>query len=199
MSKRATSSAILVLLAASGAWAWGIGAIGQAQNADIGLVSHIQLFGGYQTVGSIQNLAIRRDQGPTRAWNTEATQLLVGNFAQIGSASASDAVVGVLQELAAVGEQAQLVKAGHGPKAQGQSLDLSATQGLSKIGGAGAGHALQQIVVNEEQRAVNPRGIMEQRSMVLGLQESDVTGGAPSGGTVSSSMSVHSTQSQATW
>jgi hypothetical protein len=198
MSKLIVFSATLVLLAGSGAWACTIGVIDQGQNAYIGLASNIQLFGGHQTTGSIQNLAVAKDQAATRV-GAAATQSLVGHFAQIGSASANHAVVGVLQGLTASGEQGQLVKTGYSPKVQGQSLDLLAEQGLSRMGGAGAGNALQQIVMKEEQRAVNPMGIMEESSVVLGLQVSDLTGSGCGAGAVNNSMSVNSAQSQATW
>ncbi|OHB67495.1 MAG: hypothetical protein A2Y77_05880 [Planctomycetes bacterium RBG_13_62_9] len=195
MSKKVAVSIAVVLFV--GANAFGLGAIDQLQNTMIGLGNTIQLLQGSQAANAIQNLAVCNSQLTTAACSGVAEQSLLANLAQIGHASGECAIVGVGQALTAAGMQAQLIGDGCDPKAQGQTLALAAAQELVKAEGPGAGSGLHQIVLREDQYAANNAGVMKESSAVLGLQSSDLTGAACATGTVDSTMTVTTTQSQA--
>jgi hypothetical protein len=72
-----------------------------------------------------------------------------------------------------------------------------AEQQLIKAEGPGAGDALHQIVLREDQYAANPAGTLQESATVLGLQSSNLTGSACATGTVDSTMSVTTMQTQA--
>jgi hypothetical protein len=196
MSKKVAVSIAVVLLV--GANAFGLGSIDHMQNTLIGLSNTIQLMQGTQAANAIQNLAVSNGQLTGAACSGCAEQSLLANLAEIGHASGECAIVGVGQLLTAAGLQAQLIGDGCGAKAQGQSLMLGADQELIKSEGPGAGTGLHQIVLREDQYAANSAGSMQESSAVLGLQSSDLSGAACATGTVDSSMSVTTSQSQAT-
>jgi hypothetical protein len=193
MSKKAAVFITVILLAGAVA----SGAIDQLQNTTIGLGSTIQLLQGRQTAETIQKLAVSNCQFSTRPWGTAAGQTLQANLAEIGHASGACASVGVTQNLGATGMQAQFVGGGCNPKVQGQTLGVLAGQQLAKAGGAGTGSGLQRIELHGAQYAANFAGAMGQSSTILGLQSSELSGGAYAGSTLDNRMIVTTTQSQA--
>jgi len=189
---------VVALLAGSSAFGDVPAALSQIQNTDIGLTNVIDLFNGDQAASALQNLAVQNDQFTSNPHSTFASQALFGIFAQVGHASGNCSLVGVLQDLATTGMQAQMLDNGMGAKTQGQSLDLLATQGVLKAEGAGSGNALNQLQLAADQEGGNVAGNMSQSSAILGLQNADVTGAATATGQVQSTMSVSTVQSQAT-
>jgi len=173
------------------------GALNQIQNTNIGLSNVIDLLNGGQAASALQNLAVQNDQLAVNSHGAYLNQSLFGIFVQIGHASGNSAIVGVLQDLAGVGMQAQVLNDGVGPKTQGQSLSLLASQGILKTEGPGTGNALQQIQLAASQDVGNVAGHMSQSSTILGLQKAAVTGAAAATGQVENSMSVTTVQSQA--
>lgn len=196
MSKIIAVSIAVVLLAGTSVFA--DSAIDQIQNTTIGLGNTIQLLQGSQAADAIQNLAVANGQQADRACGACAEQSLLANIAEIGHASGDCGIVGVLQGLTAVGTQAQLVGDACGPKAGAQGLTMDAEQGLIKSQGPGAGNALHQIVLREDQFGANPAGTMQESATVLGLQSSNLTGAACATGQVNSEMCVTTVQTQAT-
>ena len=102
----------------------------------------------------------------------------------------------MLQTLTGVGSQAQFVGECVDPKMEAQSLSLVAGQALVKSGGAGQGNAQHVIVLQENQDANNPGGNMQERTAIVGLQDSNLSGSAGANGAVSSTMNVTTVQSQ---
>ncbi len=198
MLKVVAVSVAVVLMIGSSAFGDVLGAIGQMQNTNVGLANTVQLLQGHQAADAIQNLAVCNDQSSTRACGAMAGQTFLANLAEIGHASGDCAIVGVLQGLTAVGMQAQAIGDCCDPKSQGQSLALAAEQSLLKSEGPGAGSALHQIVLREDQGAQNPAGGMQESSAILGLQSSNLTGSACATGAVQSEMAVTTVQTQST-
>lgn len=196
--KKVAFSVAVVLSIGSIVFGQNIGPINQLQTTNIDLNNTIQLLQGHQAADAIQNLAVCNDQLSDRACGAWAGQSFLANMAEIGHASGDCAIVGVLQSLTTVGIQAQLIGDACGPKTQGQSLILAADQGLIKSEGPGAGSALHQIVLREEQDGGNRAGNNQESSAILGLQSSNLTGAACATGAVNSTMDVCTVQSQVT-
>ncbi len=197
MSKRAAVSMAVLLWIGSSASGNVTGALSQIQNTNVGLSSAIDLFNGDQAAGALQNLAVQNHQSIDKPNGAFLTQSAFGMFAEVGQASGNNAIIGVLQDLSAIGMQAQLLSDGIGPKTQGQNLSLTADQGILKTDGAGTGSALHQLQFAADQEAGNAAGMMSQSGAIVGLQNAQVTGAATATGQVESLMSVATVQSQA--
>ncbi len=197
MSKVVAVSIVVLLLVGSSAFGQLTGALNQIQNTNVGLSSAIDLFNGDQAANALQNLAVQNNQSLDTP-GAFLSQSVFGIFSEVGHASGNNAIIGVLQDLSAIGMQAQVLNDGVAPKTQGQSLSLMGNQGILKTDGAGAGSALHQLQLVADQEAGNVGGGMSQSSAILGLQNADVTGAATATGQVESSMSVSTVQSQAT-
>jgi hypothetical protein len=196
MSKKVAISIVVVLLVGSSAFGQLTGALNQIQNTNIALGNAIQLLNGDQAAAALQNLAVQNDQFSDKAHGAYASQGLFGIFAEVGHASGECAIVGVLQDLGVLSMQAQVVGDGVGPKTEGQSLALTAEQGVVKTEGPGAGNALHQIQAVADQEGSNVAGTMTESSAILGLQNADVAGAATATGQVESTMHVTTVQSQ---
>jgi hypothetical protein len=199
MSKVIAISIAVVLLAGSSAFAQAGGAIDQMQTTNIGLANTIALMQGHQAADAIQNLAVCNSQESDRACGAVGQQSLLANLAEIGHASGDCAILSVMQGFAALGTQAQLIGDCCGPKAGAQGLTMDAEQQLIKSEGPGAGDALHQIVLREDQFGANPAGTIQESATVLGLQSSDLTGSACATGAVDSTMCVTTVQTQQTY
>jgi hypothetical protein len=191
---RIVASTVVVLLVGSSAF--GLGAIDQIQDTGINLTNAVDLMHGHQNGSSQQNLCVDTEQYADKICGTMASQRLLGNFVQVGCASGDCAVVGVLQTLTGIGSQAQFVGDCVDPKMEAQSLSLVAGQALVKSAGPGQGNAQHVIVLQEDQNANNPGGNMQERTAIVGLQDSNLSGSAAANGAVSSTMSVTTVQSQ---
>jgi hypothetical protein len=104
--------------------------------------------------------------------------------------------VGVAQDLAIVGQQAQHVGAGFAPKAQLQGICLPAGQTLAKAGGEGHADALHTIVLEAEQSAANPAGSLRESSTLMGIQTSNICGAPGATSLVDTGMQVATAQTQ---
>ena len=191
---RIVASTVVVLLVGSSAF--GLGAIDQIQDVAIGLNNAVDLMHGHQNGSSQQNLCVDTEQYADKICGTMASQRLLGNLVQVGCASGDCAVIGVVQTLQGIGSQAQFVGECVDPKMEAQSLSLAAAQGLAKSGGAGQGNAQHVIVLQENQDAANSGGTMQERTAIVGLQDSNLSGSAAANGAVSSTMNVTTVQSQ---
>jgi hypothetical protein len=198
MSKVIAISIAVVLLAGSSAFAQATGAIDQMQNTIIGLGNTIQLLQGHQAADAIQNLAVANGQSAERACGACGEQSLLANLAEIGHASGDCAILSVLQGFQATGSQGQLIGDCCGAKAGAQGLDMTAEQQILRSEGPGAGDALHQIVLRQDQFGTNPAGTIQESATVLGLQSSNLTGSACATGGVDSTMCVTTVQTQAT-
>jgi len=196
--KKVMFSVVVVLSIGSIVLGQGIGPINQMQNTNIGVHNTISLLQGHQAADAIQNLAVANDQTGDRACGAWACQSFLANLAEIGHASGDCSILNVLQNLTTTGMQAQLIGDACDPKTEGQTLNLSADQTLTKSEGPGAGSALHQIVLRGEQGGGNPAGNIGQASAILGLQSSNLTGSACATGGVNSVMNVCTVQTQAT-
>ncbi len=195
MSKVVILTAVVVLLGGSNALA--TNALDQMQNTIIGLANTITLGQGQQGADSIQNLAVANTQNAGSECYVSAHQAFIGNIAEIAHASGNCSLIAVGQGLAATGDQVQFVGDGCAPKSQAQILGLLAEQSLTRTNGSGSANALHQIVLKEDQDAANAVGSMSESSAILGLQSADLVGEAGATGTVQATMSVVTTQHQA--
>jgi hypothetical protein len=186
----------VVLLTGSGAFAQ-LGGAQQLQDTFVGLNNAVDLMHGHQTGHAQQNLCIDNVQASDPVCDTYVEERFLGNFIQVGCADGDCAEVGLLQQLQAVGSQAQIVGPCVDAKSQAQTLDLTVGQGLSRAGGEGGGNANHVIVLQEDQYAQNSGGTMTESSNVVGLQNSSVGGSAGSTGAVTTTMTVSTIQSQA--
>jgi hypothetical protein len=198
MSKLVTLSVVVVLLTATGTFAQALGAIDHIQDSFVGLNNQIDLQHGHQNAASQQNLCVDNSQAASQICGSYGNERFLGNFVQTGNAWGDCAVVGLVQQVSAVGSQAQFVGQCVGPKAQGQNLILGAVQGLAKTAGPGGGDANHVIVLQESQEAANSAGTMQESTNIVGLQDSSINGTAAATGAVSSTMDVQTTQNQAT-
>jgi len=193
MSKVIAVSVVLVLLIGSGAFA---GLIND-QITGIGLTNTLALLHGEQTAGSMQNLIVDNAQCATGICGGLAEEFLFAAIGQSGNASGYCGIVDVVQLLGIDGTQGQMVGDGVAPKAQLQTLNVIAAQGLGKADGLGHADALHTIVVNEGQYANNAAGTMSESATVMGMQTSTLTGAPGATGIVDSTMAVTTSQSQA--
>lgn len=194
MSKVVASLAVVLLV---GSNAFGLGLIDQMQDTQIGLTNAVTLLHGHQTASSAQNLALQNLQNVCRPCPTWADQSLVGAIGQVGSACGECGIVELAQALSGGALQAQEIGECCEPKAQLQNVVLVAGQTLGKAEGPGNADALHTIVLRGAQDASNAAGNMSESSSIMGIQTSSVNGEACATGLVDSSMTVTTTQTQA--
>jgi hypothetical protein len=195
MLKVIAASMVLVVVIGSGAFATTLGQI-QNQATQIGLTNNIDLLHGSQVAGSLQNLVVNNAQCATGICDAAAQQSMFASIGEAANACGNCALVGVAQNLALVGQQAQEVGEGIGPKAQLQGIGLVAQQTVAKADGEGHGDALHTIVANAEQGAENPAGALHESATIMGMQTSNLSGAPGATGLVDAKMTVTTTQTQ---
>jgi len=196
MSKVIAASVIVALVISTAAFGQ-LGLITQVQNSTIGLDNTVTLLHGHQTASSSQQLGLDLCQDTCETCPTWATQSLVGAIGEVASACGECALIEVAQGLVGGTTQMQEIGKCTEPKAQLQTVNLMANQGVGRSNGPGSGTALHTIVLGAAQNGGNASGQMTERSNIIGVQNSGVSGQAASTGVVNSSMSVCTTQSQA--
>jgi hypothetical protein len=188
---------VFVLVIGSGAFADSlIQGLLQDQITHIGLTNEISLMHGEQYGDTMQNLVVDNEQCANGACDTIAKECMFGAIGQVASACGECALIGVAQDLAVIGIQGQAIGEGCAPKAQLQSLDLLAGQGVARADGEGGGDALHTIVLDESQYGSNPAGHMSESSTVMGMQTSHINGEPCATGMVESTMAVSTSQTQ---
>lgn len=195
MLKVIAASMVLVLVVGTGAFATVTGTI-QDQLTHITLLNNIDLLHGSQEASSLQNLVVDNSQCATGVCQAVAHESLFASVGQVGNTFGNCGLVGVAQGLEIVGQQAQQVGEGIGPKAQLQGLAMQATQTLAKADGQGAADALHTMVIQADQNASNPGGSLHESSTIMGMQTSNVCGAPGATGLVDASMAVTTTQTQ---
>ena len=196
MSKVITLSVVVALLIGSTAFGQ-LGLVTQVQDSSIGLSNGITLLHGHQNAGSTQQLALNLGQDTAEVCPTWANQSLVGVIGQVASACGECAIIEVAQGLIGSSVQMQEIGSCVQPKAQLQSINLIADQGVARQDGPGGGNAVGTIVLTGAQSGGNASGTMTERADIMGIQNSNINGLAASTGVVNSTMSVCTTQSQA--
>jgi len=185
-------SGIVVLLAASGAWA----AIGQVQGFQIGAVNALWGPGIGSAEGSHQ-VMIGQEQGTiTSHFGGAGIQKETGVFVQ--TAATSGPRSGSIQQIAQVrGTQGQL--AGGWPQpasAQGQQMGVGFTTTIHLPCGSGAATGTQSFVGGQTHTVLTPTS-MSTESQVLGATQYTAVVGGPHGSpTVSNSLNVQLSQGQ---
>lgn len=196
MSKGIAVSVIVALVISTTAFGQ-LGLITQVQNSTIGLNNDVTLLHGHQTAGSSQQLGLNLLQDTSETCPTWAHQSLVGTIGEVASACGECAIVEVAQGLVGSTTQMQEIGKCTEPKAQLQTVNLLANQGVGRSDGPGSGNALHTIVLSGAQNGGNAAGQMTERTDIIGVQNSNVAGQAASTGVVNSTMNVCTTQSQA--
>jgi hypothetical protein len=198
MSKVIATSVLVALLIGPAAFGQSLlGLISQTQNSDIGLTNNILLNHGHQTGNSDQHLVLNLCQDTERPCPTLASQSLIGAIGQIGNAWGECGVVELTQ--AVLGGTSQMQEVGEccDPKAQIQAVNLQAAQGIGKMDGPGGGDAHHTIVLGAAQNGSNAAGRVRERADVMALQNTYYQGDACAAGAVNSTMTVCTTQTQA--
>jgi len=190
MSKVITASIICVLLIGSSAMA----DLANSQLTSIGVGNTIDLLRGEQQANAAQNLVVDNVQCVTGMCNGQAHEALFASIGQVGDAWGHCALVGLDQQVSAIGLQSQTIGDGVAPKAQLQSLDMMAGQVLGRGEGAGGANGLQTVVLTEDQTGTNAAGTMSESSRILGMQTGNVYGEPGSTAMVTSQMNVSTTQ-----
>ncbi len=185
-------SGIVVLLAASGAWA----AIGQAQGFQIGAVNALGGL-GVGSAESTHQVMIGQQQGTTTShFGGTGTQTQTGVFVQ--TAASSGPRSGNAYQTAQVGAtQGQLTSGGfHPTSAQGQQMGVGFTTKMDLPCGSGAVTGTQSFVGGQTHTVLTPTS-MSTESQVLGATQYTAVVGGPHGNpTVSNSLNVNLTQGQ---
>ncbi len=188
MFKAVVSSMIVVGVIASGAVAASL----HEQLTGIGATNAIQLQQGDQTAQSLQNLVVDNQQAIVGA----ASENFFGSIGQAVNAIGSCGLIGATQNLSIVGNQMQNIGECVSAMTQGESLNLTALQGLSRANGEGAADALHTIVLNESQSGVNAVSSLDEASTVMGMQTSQISGLPGSAGVAQAGMTVTGAQIQ---
>jgi len=188
MFKAVASSMIVVGVIASGAFAASL----HEQITGIGATNGIQLQQGDQTAQSLQNLVVDNQQAIVGA----ANENFFGSIGQAVNAIGSCGLIGATQSLSILGNQMQNIGECVGTKTQGESLSMTALQGLSRANGQGAADALHTIVLNGNQSGFNAAGSLDEATTVMGMQTSQISGLPGSAGAVQAGMTVTGTQVQ---
>lgn len=188
MFKAVVSSMIAVGVIASGAFAASL----HEQITGIGATNGIQLQQGDQTAQSLQNLVVDNQQAIVGA----ASESFFGSIGQAVNAIGSCGLIGATQSLSILGNQMQNIGDCVTAKTQGESLNLTALQGLSRANGQGAADALHTIVLNGSQSGINAGGSLDEATTVMGMQTSQISGLPGSAGAVQAGMTVTGTQMQ---
>jgi hypothetical protein len=145
----------------------------------------------------MQNLVVDNEQYATGICGSKAQEFLFAAVGQSADASGHCGLVDVVQILGIDGMQGQTVGDGMDPKVQMQTLDIVGAQALCKADGQGSADALQTIVVNEGQSAINAAGTMSEKATVMGMQSATINGAPGATSLVDSTMAVTTAQSQA--
>ena len=147
---------------------------------------------------SVTSLDIDNQQRVRAFHDTSARQSQHGFLLQVGSATADSGIIAVGQALFADGAQAQVIGAGHQSLGQVQSANLVGAQVVSKVmwtGGA-SGRAFQVGGLGSSQFANNSAARANQASQIKSVQTSSFTGEPGDGGTVGSTVTGSTLQSQ---
>jgi len=195
MLSRFTLSVAVVLLVSSGAWA----GIMQYQDFHVGLQECIDLMHGHQEGDSFKSVLVTNNQSTRAPCPTLADQHQFGMLTQCAKAIGECAVISVLTTLDAMGMQDQLIGDCVDPKVQCQVLTLDGVQGLAKSDGPGQANAMNQAILTQNQTGTNQAGTVNEDSTIMALQQANLRGDACATGLVVSTMTVTTTQSQATF
>lgn len=188
-------SGIVVLLAASGAWA----VVGQAQGFSIGAINSMPWGGGVGSVESSHSVMIGQEQkGATSHGGTLALQKETGVLTQTASASGMRPSL-TLQNATTHGLQGQIATSSSQPgQAQGQLMGVGLTTKIAMPHGSGAATSMQGFVGGQTQVLLSPAG-MSTESQVLGATQYTAVVGGPHGQPkVENSLNVNLAQGQLT-
>lgn len=192
MPKKFLISVLVILLLSSGAFA----GIGQVQGFSIGAVNMVKRVGGPGSAESL-NIAIvgHKQKAGSFCCGSVAMQKEVGILGQYASVDGRGGKSFVLQGATVQGLQGQLV-VGRGPKAQGQSLNMSLGQLTVKNGGVGGAIGVQGFVGYQTQRIDTPRTKSTQSQFVGAVQYSNISGSPSSNIVVGSILDINMGQGQ---
>jgi hypothetical protein len=191
MSKVLTSLMAVVLVSTVA-----VADISQTQNFLSGLANSVNLVQCETQANSCNSLILDNKQCAIGGCATSADQFQVGVFNQSASGSGLCATVGVLQEVAAAGQQVQLIGNGVGPKGQQEVLTLSAGEAVTKQNGQGTGSGSQLVALSQGQTGTNAAGTVSQSSAVVSTQGAFVNGIPTAVGQAGSTTQVSTSQTQ---
>ena len=201
---RVTIVVLTVILVSSSAMASGTPAppppfvgINQTQLQVAGITNAIEV--GHGTSGSsVISLDIDNTQRVSAFHDTSASQSQHGFLLQVGSATADSGLIAVGQALFANGAQAQIIGTGHQSLGQIQSANLVGAQAVSKVmwTGAASGTAFQVGSLRSSQMGDNTAATANQTSQINSFQTSSYTGEPGDGGTVGSTVTGATLQTQ---
>ena len=192
---RVTIVVLTVLLASSSALA--APSIEQIQAQIGGITNDVVIFHG-TSGSSVTSLDIDINQRVSAFHDTSASQSQHGFLLQVGSARADSGLIAVGQALFTDGAQAQIIGTGHQSLGQVQGANLVGAQAVSKVmaTGAASGNAFQVGSLRSSQFANNTAATASQTSQINSFQTSSYTGEPGDGGTVGSTVTGSTLQSQ---
>jgi len=170
--------------------------ISQTENYLAGLCNNVTLLQCETQANSCNSLIIDNKQCAIGGCATEASEFQMGVFNQSASAAGLCASVGVIQEVASAGMQVQLIGNGVGPKAQQETLTLTAGEAVTKTAGQGSGNANQFVALAEGQTGTNAAGTVNQSTAVVSTQGAFVNGIPTAAGMAGSTTQVSTSQTQ---
>lgn len=191
MSKVLTSLMAVVLVSTVA-----VADISQTESFLTGLANGVNLVQCETQAASSNSLLLDNKQCAIGGCGTSGEQFQVGIFTQSAAANGNCAMIGVLQNVAAAGQQVQLITNGVGPKGQQETLTLSAGQAVAKQDGAGTGTANQLVALSQGQTGTNVAGTVRQSSAVVSTQGAFVNGIPTAMGQAGSTTQVTTTQTQ---
>lgn len=185
------SSLIAVLLVTSVTLA----DVSQTESFLAGLGNGVTLLSCSTHAGSNNSLIIDNKQSGIGSHAT-AQEFQLGVFRQVANGNGNSAHVVVVQELGSAGTQLQMIGSGVAPKAQQETLALTAVQGVVRGAGDGTGTAGQFAAVAQGQTGTNVAGAVSQSSALVASQDAFVTGIPQSTGMAGSTTQVATSQTQ---
>jgi hypothetical protein len=170
--------------------------ISQTQSFLSGLANNVTLVQCETQANSANSLLLNNKQCAIGGCDTSADQFQVGVFTQAANGSGVCSSLGIVQQVAAAGQQLQAITGGVGAKGQQQGLTLSAGEAITKQNGAGTGDAAQTVALSQGQNGANCAGTVGQSSAVVSTQAAFVNGIPTAIGAAGSTTQVTTTQTQ---
>ncbi len=203
MVRAIAGSIIIVLLVGSSALA--LGDIFQGFSFETNLTGSIELPAGPGSGSLFQNVMLGNNQ-EAESVGTAASQGLQGMLMQSGNADGLCAGLTVDQTLFAISidptgqsgsaGQIQNISGSLGQIGQGQGVGVIGTQFLAKGLGPGSADASNNVFLNQGQEASNVLGAASEMSCLAVMQNSEISGGPGSTGSVITGMQAGTAQVQ---
>jgi hypothetical protein len=195
MQRECLLSGIIVLLAASGAWA----VIGQAQGFEIGATNFVPWGGGVGSAQGSHQVRIGQEQRMATSYcGPVALQKETGVFIQRATASGAGSST-VRQKAEIEGAQGQIAGDWSQPvHVQGQHMGVGFTTRIDMPSGSGAASGTQRFLGDQTQTVLTPAGRSTESQVLRATEYAAVVGGPNADPTVKNSLNVQLSQGQLT-